>query len=90
MFGYTKAEFSTMNAADLWERPEDRSTWLEAIERTGFVRDYEYNAKRKDGAIRDCIITATKYQAPDRNYSVSHHFERHNRTRTGPKSPDLV
>ncbi len=53
MFGYTREDLATLNAADLYANPADREDFLRRIEATGQVRD-EVRFKRKDGRIITC------------------------------------
>ncbi len=53
LFGYTRDELKSLGAADVYAIPADRASFLDRIERTGFVFD-EVMMKRKDGTIFDC------------------------------------
>ena len=43
----------------LYVDPRDRERFLDAIQETGFVQDFEIRFRRRDGAILDVSITAT-------------------------------
>jgi len=51
LFGYRdKKEAVNLDLArDIYVNPEDRTRLLELVEREGFVKDYEIEAKRRDG-----------------------------------------
>lgn len=53
LFGYTGEELPHINARDTYEDPAERDSFLERINRDGFVRD-EVRLKRKDGTVFDC------------------------------------
>ena len=57
--GFNKQDLMKRNAADLWADPSGQLKWLKIMEQEGFVRDYEWRCKRKDGEIRDCLVTST-------------------------------
>jgi len=51
LFGFADASsVAGVNAAELHVRPDDRARLREALEREGAVRDFEYEARRADGA----------------------------------------
>lgn len=57
-FGYTWPEIQQMHARQFWANPAERDTWREKLEAQGFVIDYQWKAKRKDGAVRHCLLTS--------------------------------
>lgn len=59
MLGYTsKDEIVGLNLADhFYVHPEDRQKFLEKISKIGFVRNYEIEYKRKDGATMVFAVT---------------------------------
>jgi len=59
LFGYTTDEIMRMTAPQLWADPSMISQWQDELEREGSVIDYEWPAVRKDGAIRECLLTST-------------------------------
>ena len=65
LFGYDAEELMEMNAEELWVDPKSRYRWQEVMERDGFVRDYAWRARRKDGVIRECLLTSTLRRAED-------------------------
>jgi len=66
MFGYSKPELLDLDVVNLYERPEDRDRFREAIGEAGYVEDYPVRLRTKDGVLRDCLITATARFGPDR------------------------
>ncbi|MFW6055828.1 MAG: PAS domain S-box protein, partial [Chloroflexota bacterium] len=59
MFGYTRQELLSMNVQSLYAEPSIRTDVIrEALERGG-LQDYELAFKRKDGDIRECVVTTT-------------------------------
>ena len=59
--GYdSKEELLTANIVrDMYINPGDRDAFRTAMERQGFIRDFETKLKRKNGEIRTVIVTAT-------------------------------
>jgi len=50
MFGYqSRAEFFSINVADLYQNSYDRKKFIERIQETGFVKNQELLLKKKDG-----------------------------------------
>lgn len=52
----------------LYVRPEDREGFLEEIEKTGLVSNYEVLMKKKDGSQLTVITSSHKYYDIDRNF----------------------
>ncbi len=67
LLGYEKEELLRMNARALWENPDDRSLWQQEMADKGFVVDYEWKLRRKDGILKDCILNAVSNQSKDGN-----------------------
>lgn len=61
LFGYNSKEdlLNVDIARDINSNPEDRDKFKQLISRQGFVKDFEYKIKRKDGEKRTTILTAT-------------------------------
>ncbi|MFW9852857.1 MAG: PAS domain S-box protein [Candidatus Thorarchaeota archaeon] len=57
--GYTKKELHSINVIELYADASYRKEFIEDIERNGFISGFEFDFKRKDGSIRNCIISAT-------------------------------
>ena len=64
-FGYTKEEMEYLKAQDIYGNIEDRSGFLQEIEKTGSIRDFEIKLCKKDGTEIDCLITANIRRADD-------------------------
>jgi len=65
LVGFSEQEIMTRNAGDLWADPSKRLRWRNIVEREGFVSDYEWRCVRKDGEIRDCLVTSTLREVED-------------------------
>ncbi|MFH1117490.1 MAG: response regulator [Pseudomonadota bacterium] len=65
LVGYTREEVMSLNAAELWRDPTDRSRWVNAMARDGGADDYVWNALRKDGQVRECLMSSTARHIPD-------------------------
>ena len=63
LFGYTKEEMEYLKAQDIYANIENRSGFLQEIEKTGSIRDFEIKLCKKDGTEIDCLITANIRQA---------------------------
>ncbi len=59
ILGYSrKDELLGKNLAkELYANPDDRQAFLKAMEKTGFVRDYEVRNKRRDGGVVTLSVT---------------------------------
>jgi len=67
MLGYSDKEELTQSikAADLYYNPEDRITFLEKIDREGFVKDYEVDFKTRNGSPLHVLISSRRYENPE-------------------------
>jgi two-component system cell cycle sensor histidine kinase/response regulator CckA len=63
LFGYSREEIIGLNARKTYVYPEDRKKFQQAIEREGYVRDYEIKLRKKDGTEMVCLLTATVRRA---------------------------
>ncbi len=61
LLGYKdKEEFLKIDIAkDLYVNPEDRTAFMAAVEKLGFVKDYEVEFKKKNGERITILLTAT-------------------------------
>jgi len=61
LLGYKdKEEFLKIDIAkDLYVNPEDRTAFMAAVEKLGFVKDYEVEFKKKNGERITVLLTAT-------------------------------
>jgi len=59
LFGYnSREEALNTRAISIYKNPEDRERFKYAIETNGFVKDFEFELKRKDGEPINGLITA--------------------------------
>lgn len=65
LFGYAKEELALLNARELYLHPAERATLVQLIERSDFVQDFAVEIRRKNGEVRQCLITATRLQTED-------------------------
>ncbi|HEY0808918.1 MAG TPA: EAL domain-containing protein [Longimicrobiales bacterium] len=63
MFGYTRDELLTCNAADLYLDARDRQHFLFAIEKNGVLRNFESKLRRRDGTAIDALISAAAHKS---------------------------
>ncbi len=68
-FGYTKEELKKINARKLYANPADRKTFMEVIEKNGFVKNFELKLLTKSGQEKICSLTSTIRQDRDGNIS---------------------
>jgi PAS domain S-box-containing protein len=70
LYGYeSKEELLKMNhATDLYVNPGDRAKFQEAVEREGYVKDYEIRLKKKNG--QEIIVLETAMVVRDHHGSV--------------------
>jgi len=45
--------------------PADRDIFREHLDRDGFVKEFEWKARRKDGSERNCLVTASAWRDTD-------------------------
>jgi PAS domain S-box-containing protein len=67
MLGYrTKKELRETGAAKhLYRNPVDRDQFLAAINRRGYVKDYEVDFKKRDGTPIHALISSRRYENPE-------------------------
>jgi PAS domain S-box-containing protein len=65
LLGYSREEILQMNARELWADPDERSEFTAAIRANGFVKDFEWSLRRKDQALRHCLLNSRVHQAGD-------------------------
>src|SRR5205085_2504864 len=88
IFGYTREEFQKLNASELYKNPFDRNAFLETIQKTGIVTNYEVTLKHKSGEPRFCLISGTIQHGPDK--SIYYQGIIHDVTRRRKAERDLV
>ena len=59
LFGYSKEEMKALNARDLYVHIHDMKDFIERMEKTGYVRDFEVTLKKKDGTKIDCLFNVS-------------------------------
>lgn len=57
--GCTREEAENMDILDMYNDPTERKRFQEEIERNGYLNNYEFKFRRKDGTVRDCLISST-------------------------------
>jgi PAS domain S-box-containing protein len=64
LMGYeSKAHLlSSIEAPDLYRKPEDRKKFIKVINREGSVKDYEAKFKKKDGTPLHVLISSRRYE----------------------------
>lgn len=65
LFGYSGAELMDKNIRDLYANPDERPRFQRFIERGGSVRDYGTRFRKKNGRVRECLVTASLRRAED-------------------------
>ncbi|MFC1833658.1 PAS domain S-box protein, partial [Thermodesulfobacteriota bacterium] len=70
LIGYSREEIMATNASTLWAIPAERSKWVERMGRRGSAKDYEWQVRRKDGVVRNCLMTSSVRRA--RNGSLQY------------------
>jgi diguanylate cyclase (GGDEF)-like protein/PAS domain S-box-containing protein len=63
LFGITLDEALRCKVTDFYAEPEDREHFRRQIEEQGSVSDFEVKLRRKDGAVLDCVISATSQRS---------------------------
>jgi PAS domain S-box-containing protein len=59
LFGYRREEIDALNARALYQDPEDRSEFQQHVALLGSVKDFSVKLRKKNGAILECLLTAT-------------------------------
>jgi len=67
ILGYSKEELKKINAADLYEKPEQRNALLEATKRYGASSDFSVRLKRKDGTSFDALMNVSQIHIRGKN-----------------------
>ena len=65
LFGCERAELTGFDIRRLYLNPDDRARFQEAIERAGFVRDFEVAFRARDGRRLDCLLTTAVRRGAD-------------------------
>jgi len=64
LFGFTRTDLLRLNALDLYVDTEDRERFVEEIERTGSIRDFEVKLRTRSGAIIECLMSSMVRRGP--------------------------
>jgi diguanylate cyclase (GGDEF)-like protein/PAS domain S-box-containing protein len=59
MFGYTRSQMLSLNAAALYADPAARADFRSQVELRGSVRNFEVRLLDRHGRVLDCLLTAT-------------------------------
>lgn len=59
LLGLDKQEISRLKLQDLYVNPADKERFIQEIETTGSVRDFEIKLKNKSGTELDCLLTSS-------------------------------
>ena len=59
LFGYSKEEMKALNARELYVDIHDMQDFIERIEETGYVKDFEVTLKKKDGKKINCLFNVS-------------------------------
>ena len=65
LFGYERDELTGFDIRRFYLNPDDRARFQEAVERAGFVRDFEVAFRARDGRRLDCLLTTVVRRASD-------------------------
>ena len=65
LFGYTREEMLSMDAAERFPDPADRERLRQAIREKGYVKDFEGKRRKKDGAVMECLLTSIRRETPE-------------------------
>lgn len=72
LFGYSRSEIWSLSTDELYEDPEDRTRFKEIVDREGFVEDFPVRLRTREGAVLDCLVTATARHDADRKVVEYH------------------
>jgi PAS domain S-box-containing protein len=65
MLGYELEELRGINAAAVWADPAELAECRRKMREHGTVANFEWKARKKDGAVIDCILSASQWRADD-------------------------
>jgi PAS domain S-box-containing protein len=66
IFGFaTREEVFGVPVSSVYAYPEERAAFLHLVERDGYIKEYPMQFKKKDGTIRDGLITIVPMKNPD-------------------------
>lgn len=62
LFGYSRDEVVGMSVVPLYANPSDRARFRAEIEENGFVKDFQWNALKKDGTKLYCLFSSSLWK----------------------------
>jgi len=62
LFGATKEELIGTDVRQFYWNPADRENISRQIDQNGFVKEADWRVRRKDGAMRTCLITSSAWR----------------------------
>ena len=65
ILGYTREELSNIRVRDVYADPKDQPRFRKEVGRKGYVRDYPFRVRRKDGTIVQTVTTTRVRYADD-------------------------
>ena len=65
LFGYKKSEMRHFDILGIYATPEDRSRFIENIEKRGAINDFEVKLVRKNGQVIDCLLSSSLRRSAD-------------------------
>jgi PAS domain S-box-containing protein len=89
IFGYSSEEFLNLHASELYLNPEDRRQYLDAINKTGVVSNFEVALKDKHNNVKYCIVSGSLQIMGD-EAEVFYHGIIHDITRRKKIEKDLI
>lgn len=67
LFGYEREELLAKGVLLTYADPSRRAVFQKEIEKTGAIRNFPVQTRKKDGIVLDCLISATVRRSPDGN-----------------------
>lgn len=89
ILGYSREELQKLNVSDLYYSAVDRNTFIEAMNKTGVISNYEVKLKHKSGELKYCLISGTLQHGPD-GKSIFYQGIIHDITRRKKIEKDLI
>ncbi len=66
LFGYTMEEAMNIKIRDMYSGPEEGAAFMATLKEKESVRDYEVKLIKKNGAVMDCLLSATDKRDSER------------------------
>jgi PAS domain S-box-containing protein len=68
LFGYSsREELENVHIRDLYADPEGRNRFIAQMREKGYVKEYPFDMRRKDGSIRNTLLTSVVWKDADGN-----------------------